>query len=120
MQMQCVVQMANAELGRPLKKVWFVWSYMVEAVLPHDHAYERQQLPDRLPKSFSPDMIWTNLVVEPATVQPDHPNKDSRMLHTEFYPTMASSHAITYFCSDSKKTRFCPALSVCSVALMGL
>ncbi len=88
------VQMADAERGRPLKKVWFVWSvrdnYMVEAVLPHDHAYERKQLPARLPKSFSPDMINVDLVADPATVQPDHPNKDDMMLHTEFYLTKAS------------------------------
>ncbi|KAL0043219.1 hypothetical protein WJX82_001997 [Trebouxia sp. C0006] len=83
--------MADAEHGRPLNKVWFVWSvrdnYLVEAVLPHDHAYERKQRPARLPKSFSPDMIQTQLVAQPATVQPDHPNKDDMMLHTEFYLT---------------------------------
>ena len=89
--MRCAVQMADAEHGRPLNKVWFVWSvrdnYLVKAVLPHDHAYERKQRPARLPKSFSPDMIQTQLVAQPATVQPDHPNKDDMMLHTEFYLT---------------------------------
>ena len=55
------LQMAEAKCGRPVKKIWFVWSvrdnHMLGSVLQHDGAYAQKQLPQRLPSSFSPDTI---------------------------------------------------------------
>ena len=55
------LQMAEAKCGRPVKKIWFVWSvrdnHMLGSVLHHDGAYAQKQLPQRLPDSFSPDTI---------------------------------------------------------------
>ncbi|GAQ85633.1 Ferric reductase [Klebsormidium nitens] len=83
--------MADAHRGRPVKKVWLVWSvrddHLIRSVLPHDGVYERKQLPKRLPTSFSPDVIADDLSADPGDVQPEKPLKEARQLHTEFYLT---------------------------------
>lgn len=51
--------------GRPLKKVYFIWSvrdaFMVTSVLDYDTQYFGEKLPRYLPYSFSPDLLTSNL-----------------------------------------------------------
>lgn len=85
------LQMSESLCGRPLKKVWLVWSehdkHLVEANLPHDGTYARKSLPNRLLTSFGPDIIKEDLVADPATVQPQKPDTSLCKLHLEFYMT---------------------------------
>ncbi|KAK9810903.1 hypothetical protein WJX73_006915 [Symbiochloris irregularis] len=83
--------MADVKSGRPIKKIWFIWSvndsHMVDSVLLHDGVYARKQLLDRLPSGFSPDTIQAPLVADPAAVQAQNAGKDDSQLHTEFFLT---------------------------------
>jgi len=51
--------------GRPINKVMFVWSvrdlYMVNSVLEYDRKYYAENMSNRLPHSFSPDLLNRNL-----------------------------------------------------------
>ena len=51
--------------GRPLKKVFFIWSvrdaFMVTSVLDYDKKYFDDRIPKELPYSFSPDLLSENL-----------------------------------------------------------
>jgi hypothetical protein len=60
------LQMSESLCGRPLKKVWLVWSehdkHLVGSNLPHDGTYARKSLSNRVLTSFSPDIIEEDLV----------------------------------------------------------
>ena len=65
--------------GRPLKKVYFIWSvrdaFMVTSVLDYDTQYFSKKIPQRLPFSFSPDLLSESL--------------NESVLNAEFYLTRA-------------------------------
>ena len=65
--------------GRPLKKIFFIWSvrdaFMVTSVLDYDQQYFGHKVPQTLPYSFSPDMLSENL--------------DEDVLDAQFYLTRA-------------------------------
>ena len=65
--------------GRPLKKIFFIWSvrdaFMVTSVLDYDQQYFGHKVPQTLPYSFSPDMLSENL--------------DKDVLDAQFYLTRA-------------------------------
>jgi len=76
--------------GRPLNKVWFLWSvrdrYMVNSIWGHDRA---RATPPALPMSFSPNTFLrlsnTNMVRGKADVEND--GRDFDPLYTEFFLT---------------------------------
>lgn len=79
MQSICNDLIHQCSRGRPLKKVYFIWSvrdaYMVTSVLDYDSQYFGTQLPKELPYSFSPDLLSKNI------------NED--VLDAQFYLTRA-------------------------------
>jgi len=89
--------MYQLEQGRPLEKVWFVWSvrdkFMVDAVLKFD---ESKTQGARLPHSFSPDLIKefgssskSISSAEAPTEQPNLEGLGEGPLITDFYLTKA-------------------------------
>mmetsp|Transcript_26152 Transcript_26152/g.57296 ORF Transcript_26152/g.57296 Transcript_26152/m.57296 type:complete len:563 (-) Transcript_26152:177-1865(-) len=98
--------------GRPLKKVWFVWSvrdrYLVDAMLDHDGATKiaKQSMEAKedakatsssthtpvLPYSFSPSLLRDQKTSIAINEHGDvASNVEEEVLHTEFYLTRARS-----------------------------
>eukprot|EP00112_Aurelia_sp_Birch-Aquarium-sp1_P026509 Seg943.7 transcript_id=Seg943.7/GoldUCD/mRNA.D3Y31 product="Cytochrome b-245 heavy chain" protein_id=Seg943.7/GoldUCD/D3Y31 len=65
MQSICNDLIHQYQRGRPLLKIYFIWSvrdaFMVTSVLDYDTQYFGEKLPQRLPHSFSPDLLTENL-----------------------------------------------------------
>ena len=65
MQSICNDLIHQSNRGRPLKKVYFIWSvrdaFMVTSVLEYDTQYFGDKIPQSLPYSFSPDLLSENL-----------------------------------------------------------
>jgi len=105
MQSICNTLLKQSDAGRPLKKVFFVWSVrdrvMMDAVRPWNTEYARENLPDRLPMSFQPDYLArlgqsrAMLALEGDSGQSRDPadlcRMDDDVLHTEFYLTKPGS-----------------------------
>lgn len=91
MQSICNELMHQYARGRPLRKVWFVWScrdkYMVSAL----HDTEDTAV---MPKSFSPDMLMKRTSSLETDAQGQVVKNDkSEPLHTEYYLTRARDEA---------------------------
>ena len=65
MQSICNDLIYQYQRGRPLKKIFFIWSvrdaFMVTSVLDYDKQYFGEKIQKSLPYSFSPDLVSENL-----------------------------------------------------------
>jgi len=83
--------------GRPLKKIFFIWSvrdaFMVTSVLDYDKQYFGEKLQKSLPYSFSPDLLSEN--------------QEESVLDAQFYLTRARQP------EDYEKANINPKLQPC-------
>ncbi|MEW5314504.1 MAG: hypothetical protein WDW38_005999 [Sanguina aurantia] len=98
--------------GRPISKLWFVWSvrqkHMLSSVL-HNTKYARKHLPAQLPASFSPDLItpharqaaWASHCESQPASQPPSPKIRGTGVELQHDPEAALGHTLTGVGSDS-------------------
>eukprot|EP00794_Sanderia_malayensis_P007486 gene7486-8316_t len=65
MQSICNDLISQYKRGRPLHRIFFIWSvrdaFMVSSILDYDRQYFGTNIPHTLPYSFSPDLVTENL-----------------------------------------------------------
>ncbi len=97
MQSICNDIISQYKRGRPLARIYFIWSvrdaFMVSSVLDYDKQYFGTKIPHRLPYSFSPDLVTQYL--------------DENVLNAQFYLTRAREP------KDYESANINPALQSC-------
>eukprot|EP00301_Raphidiophrys_heterophryoidea_P002083 c10977_g1_i1.p1 GENE.c10977_g1_i1~~c10977_g1_i1.p1 ORF type:complete len:436 (-),score=92.38 c10977_g1_i1:197-1504(-) len=77
--------------GRPIKKIFFVWTVrdrqMIDAVYDANEAAKAS--PGRLPSAFTPDVLERHSTAPGSLMTPNSidPTNDREVLHTEFFMT---------------------------------